>query len=189
MLSGYMVIMIRPAVLADVPALQALIRASVRGLQGGDYTPEQQERALEQVFGVDTQLINDGTYLIAETLVGEERVLAGCGGWSQRRTLFGSDHCAGREDALLDPAQDAAKIRAFFVHPQWARRGVGTRILEACEAAAAAAGYRSLEMGATLTGVPLYRAHGYIAGERREVPMGAGLSLPIIHMRKPLSHP
>jgi GNAT superfamily N-acetyltransferase len=111
------------------------------GAADGDYTPEQREQALELVFGVDTQLIEDGTYFVAEARVEENQVIAGCGGWSKRKTLYGSDHCAGREDALLDPDHDAAKIRAFFVHPDWARRGVGSRILEVCEAAAAAGGF------------------------------------------------
>src|SRR5271168_2929714 len=112
-----MLLSVRQAVAADVPALQSLIRESVLALQAGDYTPQQLELALERVFGVDTQLIQDGTYFVAEAQVGEEKALAGCGGWSKRRTLYGSDHCAGREDALLDPQQEAAKIRAFFVHP------------------------------------------------------------------------
>jgi GNAT superfamily N-acetyltransferase len=114
------------------------------------------------------------------------QVLAGCGGWSKRKTLYGSDHCAGREDALLDPDHDAAKIRAFFVHPDWARRGVGSRILEVCETAAVAAGFRRLEMGATLTGVPLYLARGYVEEEHREVPLRPGVSLPIVRMVKRL---
>ena len=97
-----------------------------------------------------------------------------------------SDHCSGREDALLDPQHDAAKIRAFFVHPVWARRGIGSRLLEVCEAAAAAAGFRRFEMGSTLTGVALYRARGYIETEEREVPLGSGLSLPIVRMEKHL---
>jgi GNAT superfamily N-acetyltransferase len=181
-----MVVIIRQAVLADIPVLQGLIKASVRGLQTGDYTQQQRELALQMVFGVDTQLIVDGTYLVAETPVGEKPVIIGCGGWSKRQTLFGSDHCTGREDALLDPEQDSAKIRAFFVHPDWARCGVGTRLLEACEMAAFAAGFRSLEMGATLTGVGLYRAHGYVEGERREVPLGPSVSLTIVPMRKHL---
>jgi GNAT superfamily N-acetyltransferase len=186
-----MLLTVRQAVLADVPALEHLIRASVRGLQTADYTPEQREQALERVFGVDTQLVEDGTYFVAEALDEAASdfatcVLAGCGGWSKRKTLYGSDHCAGREDALLDPGHDAAKIRAFFVHPFYARRGVGSRILEVCEAAAATAGFRCLEMGATLTGVPLYRARGYVEGQRREVPLGPGLSLPIVHMVKQL---
>jgi GNAT superfamily N-acetyltransferase len=150
-----MLLTIRQAVPTDVPALETLIRASVLGLQAADYTPEQLQLSLERVFGVDTRLIQDGTYFVAEAQDGEERVIAGCGGWSKRKTLYGSDHCAGREDALLDPERDAAKIRAFFVHPGWARRGVGSRILQVCETAAAAAGFHRLEMGATLTGVPL----------------------------------
>jgi GNAT superfamily N-acetyltransferase len=177
---------VRQAIPADIPALQELIRASVLGLQAGDYTPEQLELALERVFGVDTQLVNDGTYFVAEGMLDQGPVIAGCGGWSKRKTLYGSDHCAGREDALLDPAHDAAKIRAFFVHPSWARRGVGSRILEVCEAAAMAEGFRRLEMGATLTGVPLYLARGYVEVEHREVPLVAGLSLPIVHMEKQL---
>ena len=156
------------------------------GLQTGDYTLEQREQALDLVFGVDTQLIEDGTYFVAEARVDQDLVVAGCGGWSKRKTLFGSDHCAGREDALLDPQQDAAKIRAFFVHPDWARRGVGSRILEVCEAEAEAAGFRRLEMGATLTGVPLYSARGYVEAEHLEVPLQPGVSLPIVHMVKQL---
>lgn len=180
-----MLLNIRTAVAADIPALQQIIRASVRALQAGDYTAEQRELALERVFGVDTQLIQDGSYFVAEvTEASGQVVLAGCGGWSRRKTLFGSDHCAGREDALLDPEHDAAKIRAFFVHPDWARRGIGSRILQHCEAAAADAGFRRLEMGATLTGVPLYRARGYREQERREVPLAPGISLPIIYMVK-----
>jgi GNAT superfamily N-acetyltransferase len=179
-------LIIRQAVHADVPALETLIRTSVLGLQTADYTPEQRERALELVFGVDTQLVEDGTYFVAQVQTGDTSAMAACGGWSKRKTLYGSDHCAGREDALLDPERDAAKIRAFFVHPAWARRGIGSRILEVCEAAALAAGFRRLEMGATLTGVPLYRARGYTEREHREVPLGPGLSLPIVHMEKQL---
>jgi N-acetylglutamate synthase-like GNAT family acetyltransferase len=183
-----MLLNVRQAVHDDVPALQEVIRASVRGLQTADYTPEQRERALEVVFGVDTQLIKDGTYFVVESEVARPHglVIAGCGGWSKRRTLYGSDHCSGREDSLLDPQNDAAKIRAFFVHPDWARRGVGSRLLEVCEAAAAAAGFRRFEMGSTLTGVALYRARGYVETEEREVPLGSGLSLPIVRMEKHL---
>ena len=177
---------LRQAVPSDIPALQHLIRASVLGLQAADYSPEQLEQALERVFGVDTQLITDGTYFVAEAQVDDGRVIAGCGGWSKRKTLYGSDHCDGREDALLDPDHDAAKIRAFFVHPAWARRGIGSKILEACEGAAARAGFRRFEMGATLTGVPLYLARGYVEGEHREVPLRPGFSLPIVHMEKRL---
>jgi N-acetylglutamate synthase-like GNAT family acetyltransferase len=181
-----MLLRVRQAASADVPVLQELIRASVLGLQAGDYSSQQLELALERVFGVDTQLIEDGTYFVAEVQVEGEPVIAGCGGWSKRKTLYGSDHCAGREDALLDPGHEAAKIRAFFVHPAWARRGIGSRILEVCEAAAAGAGFRRLEMGATLTGVPLYLARGYVEGEHRQVQLAADLSLRIVHMEKQL---
>jgi GNAT superfamily N-acetyltransferase len=111
-------------------------------------------------------------------------VIVGCGGWSKRKTLYGADHCAGREDSLLDPNCDAAKIRAFFVHPDWARRGIGTMILEACERAAGSAGFTRLEMGATLTGVPFYRARGYEELETIEVPLENGVSMPIVRMGK-----
>src|ERR1700727_710580 len=133
-----MMLSVRQSVFSDVPALQDLIRQSVLGLQAEDYSPEQLQLALERVFGVDTQLIDDGTYFVAEAHENGDKVMAGCGGWSKRKTLYGSDHCAGREDALLDPDREAAKIRAVFVHPAWARRGVGSKILEVCEAAAAA---------------------------------------------------
>jgi len=144
------------------------------------------------VYGVDTQLISDGTYFAAEAMEprgdpsSPARLLIGCGGWSKRKTLFGGDQCAGREDSLLDPARDAAKIRAFFVHPAWARRGIGGKILDACEAAAEAAGFRRLEMGATLTGVPFYRVKGYLELEPAEAPLGNGLTLPIVRMGKDL---
>jgi GNAT superfamily N-acetyltransferase len=159
----------------------------VRGLQAGDYSPAQLEQALRTVYGVDTQLIADGTYFAAEeTGPAGATVLVGCGGWSRRKTLYGGDQFAGREDSLLDPKTDAAKIRAFFVHPEWARRGIGGMILEACERAATAAGFTRLEMGATLTGVPFYRAKGYTELDRSEVPLGNGLTLPIVRMGKPV---
>lgn len=167
----------------DIPALQALIAASVRGLQARDSTPAQIEAALRTVFTVDTQLIADGTYFVVE----REGELIGCGGWSQRKTLFGGDHHATRQDALLDPARDAARIRAIFVHPAWARRGIGSLLLEAAEKAAMAAGFQRLEMGATLTGVPLYLLKGYRVVERMEVPLEPGISLPVVRMAKVLA--
>jgi GNAT superfamily N-acetyltransferase len=193
-----MTIRIRLALAVDVPALRLLIEASVRGLQVRDYSAAQLEAALRTVYGVDTQLIADGTYFAAEAVrdsgsdsedesAGDSAaapVLVGCGGWSKRKTLYGGDQFAGREDSLLDPVRDAAKIRAFFVHPGWARRGIGGMILEACEVAARAAGFRRLEMGATLTGVPFYRAKGYAELERVEAQLGDGLTLPIVRMQK-----
>jgi GNAT superfamily N-acetyltransferase len=171
---------IRPATPADVAAIRELIDRSVRQLQAGDYSPEQIDGALGTVFGVDSQLIADGTYLIAEC----GHALAGCGGWSKRRTLFGSDRNAGREDTLLDPASENARIRAFFVDPDFARRGIGSAILDACERAAIAAGFRGFELGATVTGERLYSQRGYQPIERVETPLTNGLSLPIIRMVK-----
>ena len=187
---------IRLATAADIPVLRDLIEASVRGLQCQDYSPTQIDRALATVYGVDSQLISDGTYFVAEAgasgavpgTQGSRTHLAivGCGGWSKRKTLYGGDQWTGREAALLDPQQDAAKIRAFFVHPSWVRRGIGSIILATCEAAARAAGFTRLEMGATLTGVPLYQARGYIAMENLEVPLGNGDTLLIVRMQKPV---
>jgi GNAT superfamily N-acetyltransferase len=157
-----------------------LIDASVRRLQAGDYTPSQLESALETVYGVDSQLIADGTYYAAQL----DATLVGCGGWSKRKTLYGGDRWTGRQDDLLDPPRDAAKIRAFFVDPSWSRRGIGTLILEACESAAKAAGFTRLEMGATLTGVPFYRVKGYIELEHLAVPLANGESLAIVRMAK-----
>ncbi|MGB8834192.1 MAG: GNAT family N-acetyltransferase [Candidatus Sulfotelmatobacter sp.] len=171
---------IRKATPADVPRLRELIEASVRGLQADDYTPAQIEGALHSVYGVDSQLIADGTYFVVES----SSEIVGCGGWSQRKTLYGGDQYAAREDSLLDPAHDAAKIRAFFVHPAWARRGIGSLILKTCEHAAREAGFTRLEMGATLSGVAFYQAMGYRAAEDQQVPLCNGEFLPIIRMAK-----
>ena len=189
-------IRIRPATYEEVPALRELIAASVRQLQANDYTEEQREAALRTVFGVDSQLIADGTYLVADASsvassagdnagnnVGKPAI-AGCGGWSKRKTLFGGDQWRGREDSLLDPTRAAAKIRAFFIHPAWARQGVGTLILDACENAARAAGFTRFEMGATLTGVKLFSAKGYASIKRMNVPLDNGEVLPIVQMEK-----
>ena len=184
-----MSICIRVATPGDVPVLRELIEASVRELQAEDYTAAQREAALRTVFGVDSQLIADGTYFVAEATDREgadqrRPAIAGCGGWSKRKTLYGGDRWTQREDSLLDPEQDAAKIRAFFVHPVWARRGVGTQILEACETAAREAGFRRYEMGATLTGAKLFGVKGYVAVKRIAVPLDNGESLAVIHMEK-----
>jgi GNAT superfamily N-acetyltransferase len=169
----------------DIPALHGLIEASVRGLQAGDYTQAQIEGALGSVLGLDTQLIRDRTYFVAEALGAKgQTVLAGCGGWSKRKTLFGADRGPGREPELLDPATDAAKVRAIFVHPSFARRGLGSLMLARVEAAAAAAGFRRYEMGSTLTGVPLYLFKGYIEVERIGVPLKNGEALPVVRMVK-----
>jgi GNAT superfamily N-acetyltransferase len=173
---------IRPAIMSEVAVLEQLIAASVRGLSVNYYSPEQIESALIHVFGIDTQLIADGTYFVAE-LGGQ---IVGCGGWSKRKTLFGGDQAKAGEDNLLDPANESARIRAFFIHPDFARRGIGKRIIEACEQAAAAAGFRQLEMAATLPGEPMYRAVGYEVMERFDLPFPNGVVLPLVRMGKPL---
>ena len=175
---------IRKARLEDRPAIKELIAESARGLSRADYTGPQIEAALSTVFGVDTDLILDGTYFVAE---GGDGALVGCGGWSRRRTLFGGDQFAARDSGELDPATEPARIRAFFVHPAHARKGIGRAILSACEAAAAAAGFRSLELMATLPGVRLYEACGYEARGRVEYEVGAGVSIEFVPMRKDLA--
>ncbi len=188
-------IQIRKALPADIPKLRALIDASVRGLQADDYSPEQIEGALKSIFGVDSQLIADETYFIAEiksnakseTKSSSAEIIAiGCGGWSKRKTLFGGDQWTERKDSLLDPRTDAAKIRSFFVHPEWPRRGIGSAILETCEAAAKSAGFTRAEMGATLTGVKLFQVRGYVPIESIEIPLQNGASLPVVRMTKQL---
>jgi GNAT superfamily N-acetyltransferase len=180
-----MTISLRQAVLEDVPALQRLIPESVRALQSGDYTHGQMEGALGTVFGVDRQLIRDGTYFVVE----DRGAIVACGGWSKRRTPFGSDHTPAKDDTTLDPLRDAAKIRAFFVHPSYARRGIGGRLLDACEAAARASGFTHLELTATLTGERLYARYGFQAGDRFEVPLPNGAALPVVSMFKTLPLP
>jgi GNAT superfamily N-acetyltransferase len=167
---------------ADIPALEILIPLSVRGLQGAHYSAAQMEAALGPVFGVDRQLIRDGTYFVVE----DAGQMVGCGGWSKRRTLYGGDRDRAGEDAELNPEVDPARIRAFFVHPEWARRGIGRSMLLQCEAAALKAGFRHAELVATLTGEALYARFGYAVIERCEAPMANGLSLPVLRMAKRL---
>jgi GNAT superfamily N-acetyltransferase len=149
-----------------------------------DYSRTQLESALGMYLGVDTQLIQDGTYFVAEVETADGRTIVGCGGWSKRKTLFGADHRPGREDALLDPSIDSAKIRAFFIHPNWARRSIGSKILQACEDAASAAGFTRFEMGATLTGVPLYEKRGYRRIDSLDIQLANGETLKVVRMAK-----
>ncbi len=174
---------IRQATSADVRELRILIERSVRHLQRNDYTPAQIEGALGHALGLDTQLIEDGTYF-AVAPISQPELIVGCGGWSYRKTLYGSDHGPHREAGLLDRAKEPAKIRAIFVDPDWARKGLGTLILKHCEDAAERAGFRSLEMGSTLTGVSLYSLKGYERRETVGIPLPNGEVLPIVHMVK-----
>ena len=171
----------RLATPADMPALQSLMTAAIRELLPQFLSAEKVEASFA-VMGVDSQLIEDGTYFILE----KNTVLAGCGGWSRRATLFGHNHTAGRDARLLDPACEAARIRAMYTAPQFVRRGVGRRILELCEQAARAEGFTRVELGATAGGEPLYRACGYGEIERMDVPTPGGVTVPITRMGKQL---
>jgi predicted N-acetyltransferase YhbS len=176
-------IRIRQATEADIPALQQLIDASVRVLSLPYYNQEQIESALTNVFGVDSQLIQDETYFVAE--VGGQ--IVGSGGWSKRRTLFGGDQAKPEQfDELLNPATEAARIRAFYVHPEWSRRGIGRKIAEACENAAKAAGFATLQLIATLPGEPFYLTMGYRVVEPFAIPLPDDQSLPAFRMKKRL---
>jgi GNAT superfamily N-acetyltransferase len=145
-----------------------------------DFLPPLAVEASFEVMGLDTRLIDDGTYFVVEC----EGAIAGCGGWSRRNTLFGGDHAAVRNDALLDPESDAARVRAMYTSPRFARRGVGRLVLSLCERAAAAEGFTRTELAATLAGEPLYRACGYREIERFEAPTSKGVRIPLIRMGK-----
>jgi GNAT superfamily N-acetyltransferase len=162
--------------------LHALIERSVRMLQRDSYTESQIERALATVYGVDTTLIDDGTYFVID----DGAVIRACGGWSKRATLHGGDQFADRCDTLLDPVVDAAKIRAFFVRPEDARQGLGSRLLAACEDAARAAGFTRLEMGSTVAGIPFYRARGYVEIDEIAIPLGDIEPLRVVRMERRL---
>lgn len=166
----------------DAPGLESLIRISSRTLQASVYSFAQIEAALGPVFGVDLQLIHDGTYFVAE--VGG--VIVGCGGWSKRRSLYGGSDRRADDDSLLDPKQDAARIRAFFVHPSRARQGIGRSILMQCERAIIDNAFLQIDIVATLVGEPLYAAFGYAVVGRFEIPLTGGLALPVVRMTKRL---
>ncbi len=178
-----MSIVLRKGTQADVPMLGELIARSARALSTNDYRPSQVEGALRGAFGIDTQLLEDGTYFVAE----DDGVLAGCGGWSFRSTLFGSDARAGRDASVLDPSTQAAKIRAFFIEPSKARRGIGTLLLDRCEREARAHGFSRVELMATLPGVKLYAARGYVGSLPVRYDVGEGESIEFIPMHKDLS--
>jgi GNAT superfamily N-acetyltransferase len=178
-----MSILIRNATLSDVAQLRRLIADSVRNLSKGYYSNEEIERALINVFGVDTQLIEDGTFYVAE----RDGETVGCGGWSRRSTLYGGDQAKDRAEVELRPAEAAARIRAFFVDPAHARQGIGRRILETCEAAARQRGFTRAELVATLPGEPLYAAFGYQPIEPVNIDLGDGYTLRCVRMGKALA--
>lgn len=161
--------------------LEQLIAASARQLSIGHYDSAQTETAIAHIFGVDSELVEDGSYLVVEV----DGRIAGCGGWSRRATLFGSDRFSARASGYVDPAVAPAKIRAFFISPDFARSGIGSVLLKACEDAAMAAGFASAELAATLPGVPFYAARGYIAGESITQTFD-GVSVPFVSMQKRL---
>ncbi len=171
---------IRFATEDDISALEELIPLSVHGLQSAHYTAAQRQAALGPVFGLDRALIQDGTYFVVEL---ENRVV-GCGGWSKRKTLFGGDQSSVRDDLFLDHASEPARVRAFFIHPDFARRGFGSAIMLRTEQAIREAGFKRIVMVATLAGEPLYARFGYQVDERYEVPMGDDLQLPVVRMSK-----
>jgi len=179
-----MSITIRLAQNSDIPHIAELIPLSARKLQATYYSSAQIEGALGTVFAVDSQLIIDGTYFVAEAC-GQ---IVGCGGWSQRNALFGGDRSlADSQDILLDPTQEeSARIRAFFVHPDWSRRGIGTRIMQTCENAIIESGFKAIELVATLAGEPLYAAFDYHAIARFDIPLSNGMQLPVVRMTKNL---
>jgi GNAT superfamily N-acetyltransferase len=164
----------------DIPALTALMDAAIVELQRA-YLDDAQIESSRAVMGIDTQLIDDGTYFVVEA----DGELAGCGGWSRRATVYGGSHSPGRDDRLLDPAVEPARVRAMYTHPAFARRGVGRLILSLCETAAAAEGFTRLELASTAAGEPLYSAYGFVAFERGEETTG-GVPIPIIRMAKPI---
>lgn len=173
---------LRVATMEDVPALNTLIAESARGLSAEHYTPAQTEALITHVFGVDTQLIADGTYyVIAED---ETHSPVAAGGWSARRTLYGGDQAKAGEDTRLNPATDAARIRAFFVHPQFARRGLARQLYDECERAARAAGFRKLELMSTLPGEPFYQTLGFRGVERTSVRLPGDVAVPLVQMER-----
>ncbi|HEX6627411.1 MAG TPA: GNAT family N-acetyltransferase [Gemmatimonadaceae bacterium] len=172
---------LRIATMEDVPSLNALIAASARALSEGFYSSPQIDALLTHVFGVDTQLIADGTYYLISA---DDESPVAAGGWSARRTLYGGDQAKAGEDSRLDPRIDAARIRAFFVHPRFARRGLGRQLYAECERAARAAGFRRFELMATMPGEPLYAALGFSVTERVDAQLPGDVIVPLAKMEK-----
>jgi GNAT superfamily N-acetyltransferase len=170
----------RLATRADIPALIALMNAAIGELQK-PFLTEEQIASSRAIMGLDTQLVDDGTYFVVE----QNGVLAGCGGWSRRATLYGGDRLPGRDEALLDPTKDAARVRAMYTHPSYVRQGIGRLILTLCEDAARGEGFTTVELMATMAGEPLYRACGFEPVEK-VVDERGGAGVPLLRMRKAL---
>jgi GNAT superfamily N-acetyltransferase len=179
-MSNTMNILLRTALVSDYRLIERLIEVSIRKLGSSDYSPKQISAALQTAFGLDTQLIKDQTYFVVEA----GQVLVGCGGWSYRETLFGNDSELSRNPRSIDPLTGAAKIRAFFVDPEFSRMGIGSMILDKCEQEALSAGFKKLELMATLPGTKLYEKHGYVAGEPIHYPLADELTIEFVPMYK-----
>jgi GNAT superfamily N-acetyltransferase len=164
----------------DLAALEQLIERSVRELGAAYYTSQQIESSLRHVFGVDTRLVDHGCYFIAQS----DSTIVAAGGWSRWRTLYGGDQFKDDEDPLLDPARDAARIRAFFVHPDWTRRGLARMLFDRCVREARTFDFHALELMATLPGEPLYRALGFVTDERVAIALPDGVTLPLVRMSR-----
>jgi GNAT superfamily N-acetyltransferase len=173
---------VRKATLEDRDAITELIAESARHLSREEYSDKQIEAAVASVFGVDTDLINDGTYFVAD----KDGTLIGCGGWSRRKTLYGGDQFADRNTGYLDSENEPGKIRAFFVHPQHARKGVAREILSVCEREALDHGFHALELMATLPGIKFYEACGYARKGFFDLDLADGVKLELVPMRKEL---
>ncbi|MES2318302.1 MAG: GNAT family N-acetyltransferase [Pseudomonadota bacterium] len=171
---------VRMAYASDKPVLDALIRKSGIGLAAGFYSQAQAAAITREVFGVDSALVADGTYFVIEA---GDTIIA-CGGWSKRATDFGGDQAKSGDDRPLDPATEPARIRAFFVDPDFARKGLGGMLLEHCTRAAARAGFKALELVSTMPGEPLYLHYGFAPLEHIELPLSGGVSVALTRMRK-----
>lgn len=169
----------------DIPVIRDLMDASITTNMRA-FLSEAEVQAAREAMGVDKSLIADGTYFIIETRVDDQPVMVACGGWGKRKTLYGGDQTEGRDDSLSDPAVDAARIRAMYTHPDWTRKGLGTLLLDLGENAAREAGFKTIELGSTVPGLPLYEARGYTAFYKDEQRGSNGEIKTIIHMRKSL---
>ncbi len=169
----------------DIPQIVELMRASIE-INMKAFLSEKEIEAAKESMGLDQSLIEDQTYFVIETLQNSLTIMVACGGWGKRKTLYGGDHTQGRDDSLSDPSKDPARIRAMYTHPQWIRKGLGTMLLDLGEGAARNAGFKTIELGSTVPGLPLYETRGYKAYFTEEIPGSNGEIKTVIHMRKEL---